>query len=293
MNGEKTKATTDFFLESLDRLSDKAGPLQRTLQQLQAAYLNGQVKFSDNVDDCLRSIRNDLSSLQVGSKRVVRQYELLQGLVHTSALITSSLEVDKVLEEVMDRAIELTNAERAYLVLRDSEHDELEIRAARNWDRENLSENDLTFSRGVIQTALETREPILTINAQGDSRFQGNESVLVNDLRSILCIPLVLRHKAIGVLYADNRSLQGIFDEGSVQLLGAFANQAAIAIENARHFGQLKSDLAEVKKEVSRLQIEINEQRLATELHEITETDYFQRLSGMARSMRQRRNKSG
>lgn len=288
MSLPKGKAATDYFLESLGRLTDRNGPLQKTLRQLRDIASRQDVDLPEDVDDCLRSVNRDLSAVQVGSRRVVGQIEELRGLVHISALITSSLDVNQVLEEVMDTAITLTNAERAYLVLREGKDNELVLRAARNWDKESISDSDVTFSRGIIESAIETGEPILTINAQGDSRFQGNESVLVHDLRSIVCIPLTLRGRVLGVLYADHRSVQGIFDESSVQLLSAFANQAAIAIENAQHFTRVKKDLDHAKREVHRLRIEINEKKLDKELTEITESDFFQRISSMASKMRER-----
>lgn len=283
------EAASDAFIESLKRLTSQGAPLQTVLSDLRRSSQDPNHQPAAEIAEHVSQVVRDLSAVQVGSKRVVNQLEQLRGLVRTSALITSSLDIDRVLEEVMDSAIELTKAERAYLMLRAEGSDELELRAARNWDRETLAEQEVTFSRGVMATVLETGEPVLTINAQGDSRFQGQASVLINDLRSIICIPLTLRDRVTGVLYADNRFEQGVFDQDSVDLVATFANFAAIAIDNARHFMRVKADLAEAKREVKRLQIEINEQRLSSELSEITETDYFQRLSSLARDLRKRK----
>lgn len=282
-------AASDAFIESLKRLTSQGAPLQAVLHDLRQSTQDPDHRPTAAIAEHVSQVVRDLSAVQVGSKRVVNQLEQLRGLVRTSALITSSLDIDRVLEEVMDSAIELTKAERAYLMLRAEGSNELELRAARNWDRETLAEQDVTFSRGVMATVLETGEPVLTVNAQGDSRFQGQASVLINDLRSIICIPLTLRDRVTGVLYADNRFEQGVFDQESVDLVASFANFAAIAIDNARHFTRVKADLAEAKREVKRLQIEINEQRLSSELSEITETDYFQRLSSLARDLRKRK----
>jgi adenylate cyclase len=279
-------------VESLARLTAQGAPLQAVLQELRALAQSPNHQPAAELPAHIAQAVRDLSSVQVGSKRVVNQLRQLQGLVRTSAVITSSLEIDRVLEEVMDTAITLTNAERAYLMLRAEGSDELELRAARNWDRETLGEQEVTFSSSVMDTVLETGEPVLTLNAQGDSRFQGNESVLINDLRSIICIPLTLRDRVTGVLYADNRLEQGVFDQDSVELVSTFANFAAIAIDNARNFARVAADLAEAKREVKRLQIEVNEQRLSSEIDAITETDYFQRLSSLARDLRKRKAES-
>jgi adenylate cyclase len=289
VSGSTKQAASEAFVESLARLTAQGAPLQAVLQELRALAQSPNHQPAAELPAHIAQAVRDLSSVQVGSKRVVNQLRQLQGLVRTSAVITSSLEIDRVLEEVMDTAITLTNAERAYLMLRDEGSDELELRAARNWDRETLGEQEITFSSSVMDTVLESGEPVLTLNAQGDSRFQGHESVLINYLRSIICIPLKLRDRVTGVLYADNRLEQGVFDQDSVELVSTFANFAAIAIDNARHFARVAADLAEAKREVKRLQIEVNEQRLSSEISAITETDYFQRLSTLAHDLRKRK----
>lgn len=292
MSGTSKQAASEVFVESLARLTAPGAPLQAVLQELRALAQSPNHQPSPALPQHIAQAVRDLSSVQVGSKRVVNQLKQLQGLVRTSAVITSSLEIDRVLEEVMDTAITLTNAERAYLMLRAEGSDELELRAARNWDRESLGQQEVTFSSSVMDVVLESGEPVLTLNAQGDSRFQGNESVLINDLRSIICIPLKLRDRITGVLYADNRLEQGVFDQDSVELVSTFANFAAIAIDNARHFARVAADLAEAKREVKRLQIEVDEKRLNSEISAITETDYFQRLSSLAHDLRKRKTES-
>ena len=74
----------------------------------------------------------------------------------------------------------------------------------------------------------------------------GQESIVAFNLRSILCVPLKVKNDLIGVIYADNRIRTGIFAESERNLLVAFANQAAVAIENARLFSSLKHTLEEV-----------------------------------------------
>ena len=283
----------DAFSDSLERLTAPGAPLHSVVQDLRRATQEPEYRPPPDLVERVGHVVRDLAAVQVGSKRVIHRLEQLQSLVRTSAVITSSLDIDRVLEEVMDSAIALTSAERAYLMLRAEDSGELEVRAARNWDRETLSEQEVTFSRSVMSTVLETGEPVLTVNAQGDSRFQAHASVMMHDLRSIICIPLTLRDRITGVLYADNRFEQGVFDQDSVELVATFANFAAIAIDNARHFMRVSADLAEAKLEVQRLQIEVNEQRVQHELSEITETEYFQRLSTLARDLRKRSRGAG
>ena len=93
---------------------------------------------------------------------------------------------------------------------------------------------------------IESGEAIVTTNAQQDQRFSGQASVVALNLRSILCVPLKVKNDLTGVIYADNRIRTGMFGETERDLLTAFANQAAVAIENARLFTSLRQTLAEV-----------------------------------------------
>jgi len=130
-------------------------------------------------------------------------------------------------------------------MLRD-DRGEMVIRMGRNWEMESINASELTVSRSVVGRVIETGEPIVTTNAQEDKRFVGQESIVAFNLRSILCVPLKVKNDLIGVIYADNRIRTGIFAESEKELLNAFANQAAVAIENARLFSSLKHTLEEV-----------------------------------------------
>lgn len=280
-------AERDDFIERLERLSGPGSALAVAIAELRTA--NGSPR-SDLLTQ-LQSLARDLTDVRVLARRKLAQLDQFQVLVHTAGVVNSSLDVEVVLAEVMDAAIHLTNAERAFLMLRADEGD-LELRAARNWDRSALADRDVTFSRSVIDTVLASGEPVVTMNAQGDARFQGNESVLMHDLRSILCIPLTVRERAIGVLYADNRLAQGVFDRDAIAVVGVFADFAAIAIENARHFMRVAADLTAAKHEVERLRIEVDQKRLRAEVDHITDSDYFHRLEALARDARNRKGQN-
>jgi GAF domain-containing protein len=178
-------------------------------------------------------------------------------------------------------------------MMRDRDTGELHTLVARNWNSESLSESDVVFSRNVVQMALERGEPVLTTNAKDDTRLKFYESVIDNDMRSILCIPLTMRGDVVGVLYADNRLTQDVFKAEKVPLLAAFGAQAAIAIENAQAFGQVKRDLDRALTELENLQIQIDHKRVDEQVNEIVESDYFQQLASAAKSMRSRYTEGG
>ncbi|MBM3144030.1 MAG: GAF domain-containing protein [Chloroflexi bacterium] len=169
----------------------------------------------------------------------------LRALADIGQVVNSSLDLSEVLRIVMDTIIRLTGAERGFLMLRD-ENGGLDIRIARNWERESIREADFAISRTVINRVAEEGQSIVTTNAIEDPRFGGQDSIIAYNLRSILCVPLKVKEVITGVIYADNRIRTGLFTNSERDLLSAFANQAAVAIENARLFESVRQTLAEV-----------------------------------------------
>lgn len=237
MNPEKTHPST--IHDRVLTLALQAGKLRDMFQQKKTRDLPPHT-----IDD-LTNLASTLS--QIGKQ--VEEFEQDNGnllaLANIGQVINSSLELDEVLRIVMDNIVHLTHAERGFLMLRD-EKGEMVTRTARNWEQESLKQNETATSRTVVQRVIESGEPLITTNAQEDQRFSGQESIVALNLRSILCVPLKVKAELIGVIYADNRIRSGIFAESERDLLVAFANQAAVAIENARLFSSLRRTLAEV-----------------------------------------------
>jgi adenylate cyclase len=169
----------------------------------------------------------------------------LRALAQIGQIVNSSLDLSEVLQSVMDTIIRLTGAERGFLMLKD-ETETLKTQVARNWEQESLDNSELSVSRTIINRVVESGQAVLTTNAQDDPRFIGQDSVITYNLRSILCVPMCFKGSLIGVLYADNRIRSGLFTPKQLDLLSDFANQGAVAIENARLFDRVKHTLAEV-----------------------------------------------
>ncbi len=193
----------------------------------------------------LKNLEGSLERISAVLVPYEQRYSHLQALAGIGQIVNSTLEIDEVLQIVMDTIVRLTEAERGFLMLRD-ERGEMAIRIARNWEQESINQAEASISRTIVQRVIEAGEAVLTTNALEDQRFSGQESVIAFNLRSILCVPLMVKTELIGVIYTDNRIRTGIFSESDRDLLIAFANQAAVAIENARLFSSLKRTLAEV-----------------------------------------------
>ena len=190
----------------------------------------------------------------MSNQLVERQEARLAALYEVSSRLGKSLDLGEVLNQVMDSIIQLTGAERGFLMLYNAENGSLQTRAARNFDQETIEADAVNISHTGIERAINTGEGILSSNAQEDDRFSGRESVVGYQLRSIMCAPLRVRGQTLGAVYVDNRLFSGVFEKDDLGLLVTFANQAAIAIDNARLFTQTDQALARRVEELSLFQ---------------------------------------
>ncbi len=183
-----------------------------------------------------------------------KQKARLLALYEVSSQLGASLDPNQVINQIMDAIMHLTGAERAIMMLYDEVTGELKVRSSRTIDQRDLDAPSLQISRTVVERAIAAGKAVLTNNAQEDDRFSTQESVVGLQLRSIMCAPLRIRGYTLGAVYVDNRLFSGVFNQEDLDLLMAFANQAAIALDNARLFTQTDQALARRVEEVTLFQ---------------------------------------
>jgi Nif-specific regulatory protein len=170
--------------------------------------------------------------------------EIYESLYRISQLFNSILEPELLLEQVLDEAIKSVRAERGLLVLSDEKTGALEVKAARGVDRaieKELSE----VSQTALKEVLTKREGRIYLDAR--SAFPAAQSVIIGQVRSIACVPLVGKGRLIGAIYVDSRTDKNVFREDTLKFLEAFAGVAALAIENARLYQTLASESGQLR----------------------------------------------
>ena len=200
----------------------------------------------------------------------------LHELLRVNRELTRERRPERVLELIIDRAIDLTGAERGFVII--ANQGKLSVEVARNIDQETLRRKSFKFSRSVAEQVVASAEPINTGDAMADNRFADNLSVHEMHLRSVLCVPLRMQARVLGALYLDNRFQQGAFLASHLTLLQAFADQAAIALFNARmvrEAEQRNAELAETKAQVDTLNKQL----------QVTVTDQVQRIEAMTATL--------
>jgi len=180
------------------------------------------------------------------ARTLTRELNNLRALARNTELITSTLDLDLILSDVVDTVIALTGGERGYIVLYDAAADTIAFRIARDAGQSDLSADQVTVSQAVIRRAIADRKVIVTSDALGDQRFDTSKSIARLRLISILCVPLIRLGEVTGAIYVDSRMRAGLFDREAQTLVQAFADQAALAIENARLYASVRSGLAEI-----------------------------------------------
>ncbi len=143
-------------------------------------------------------------------------------------------DIARLLIKVTDHAVALLGAERGFVVLA-NDMGELEAHAAR--DRKGGDEPHARFSRSVAEKVVRLGEPVIAVSARDDERLAQAVSVHQLMIQSIACVPIRGAPpvgRTIGALYVETRLRPGLRFNDELPTLMAFADQAAIAIENAR-----------------------------------------------------------
>ncbi len=178
--------------------------------------------------------------------------QYLEALVEISREINSIQESGILLERTLEIALKQLAAERGFILLTDSESGEMQPRASRNIDSASISDIS-EISNSSVQKVMTEKRPMLTFDTLSDEEFDRTQSVVLHKISSIACVPLLLKGELIGVIYIDSRGQKAAFNRQSIDFLSAFANQAAVAIQNARLMESLRRENKLLREEFQRM----------------------------------------
>jgi hypothetical protein len=165
-----------------------------------------------------------------GESPGARQMELL---VDLSRKIASRMEIDAILGKVVEYSIRLAGAERGFLFLADGT-DHLRVRVALDDRGRDLIAENVRVSSGVVSAMLAHGIPIFLDDVKLNDSFARRRSISESGVRFILGIPLKARGRVLGFIYVDNTRSAREFSSAERNVLASFADQAALALENAR-----------------------------------------------------------
>jgi K+-sensing histidine kinase KdpD len=164
-----------------------------------------------------------------------RQADRLQRILEISQILTSTYNLDELLQMILAAATELTKTEAASILLLDESGADLRFAATTERDRDKMMLLRVPVESSLAGTILRSGEPMVFDNVQQDPRhFDGVDKQVGFESRSMLGVPLLVRDRSVGVLEAWNKLDNSSFSEEDGQILMTLAAQAAVAIENAR-----------------------------------------------------------
>jgi serine phosphatase RsbU (regulator of sigma subunit) len=192
-----------------------------------------------------------ISSGERVSREVLREpFERLRVLYQISDSIRGELKLDDLLEKIMDISWSVVSPYRGVILLRDEKDGTLDPVVVRSRD----DEGEITISSTIVERCIAERVAILVSDAPSDLRFSANESIIAGKIRSAICAPIVWKNEVLGVIYIDSQESGKVYyTDDEVELVSGIANQAAMAITNARlHREALDRQRLEKELEIAR-----------------------------------------
>jgi Nif-specific regulatory protein len=168
----------------------------------------------------------------------------LSALMKISTTINAIRGLEKLQKTLLDLLFEVVPAERGVVLLTDhgAEGEEPVFGSVFGLDRERGQDASIKVSSKVTRWVLKHRESILITNQAEADNFGSSDSLVADQPASVMCVPLIMLDRSLGVIYLDTTELDTPFDQDHLQLVSAISSITAVAIENARHFEWLVSE---------------------------------------------------
>ncbi len=165
-------------------------------------------------------------------------HKKLLTLYEVGNIVNSVLELKTLLSIIMAMAIKVMQANRGFLLLREKGGDLKPVAT----HALTPAEAQAPYSQTIVDTVLRERVPVLVLDATHDVRFSNRDSLKALPLSSVICVPIWERENIAGVIYVDKAEGTSTFNEEDMYFLSAFANQAAVAIANAKLFDDVRRE---------------------------------------------------
>lgn len=196
----------------------------------------------ESIEHLLDPLATDESALNLSAYQgTPRPQAKLKTLLMVSELLSSPGEIDAVLARILDLLFQILDIDRGALLLVDRRSGELKPRVQRS-RLPGTPPNRRLYSTTIVQHILERGVPALFANPQDDLRLPATRSIVGQAIHASMGAPLRARGRTFGVVYVDNLSTPNRFTGEDLEFLGAFANQAAIAIDNAELYQRIESE---------------------------------------------------
>ena len=248
----------DFYISDLGSLNgtsvggaEAADARLSNGDRVMVGYVTFRFFDGDAADEDTSGVYLDKTEFQLPENSVRLRIEEVFGAMARDLTAILSLiekvgairETENLQNELLRQIFEVVPADEGAILLIDDQQEFAEMAGlSRAGETETAS-----VSQTIVRQVLETRQVILVTDFAAEENLQGAESLFLRKIKSVLCVPVVLFDKTLGVVYLA--SAQARFDESHLRFLTAVAGIAAVSIENARNFAILESENARLRGE--------------------------------------------
>ncbi|MBV8172185.1 MAG: GAF domain-containing protein [Candidatus Eremiobacteraeota bacterium] len=205
-----------------------------------------------------RELEASVASARAGrlQSELETQRRRAETLARIGKAINAVRRLDALLQLIIDLAVEATGAERGLIVVPDPGGGRQEYSAGANLEPDAVVRPEFSVSRSIIERVFKESAPLVTTDAQNDPQVDATPSIRSLHIRSINCVPIVGKSGTIGVLYVDSRIRTDNLFQHDPELLTSIADQAAVAIDNARLYDDWNKnfeDLSNIKAQTDEI----------------------------------------
>jgi len=179
----------------------------------------------------------------------MKNFTELQLLLDLSKSILGLSDINEVLEIAIDKAIEITNAERGIIVLFEKK-DKILFKTARNLQKQDLDHPEFEISRTIINKVKKNGKLFFRDNALEDQGLKSSASTMRLNILSVICLPLLHNNEIFGVVYLDNRTIDGVFSVQTCQFAESFSDFISLAAFQALERKRLLNRVSSLEKKL-------------------------------------------
>ncbi len=254
---EDRQYAIDFCLNSSSRLRDFEFEYRMIKSDGSIVWLHDivSVESMNGVPKILRGFMIDITERKLEAKQIQRKSKELSTLHDFNLAVTSTLDLQKVLNLLVEKTTQLLPYSGLFLSLYNHDKRELELIVSRNFYTSELTESLRRIGgKSFAQKIFETKTPIVVKNLQTDPRVRDPEFARRHGLKSYIGVPLMVRGEALGV-FGFHTKEEHDFTGGEVEFLSTLASQAAIAIHNSQLYENIAEKTTELQKANQQLSV--------------------------------------
>ncbi len=218
--------------------------------KLAKKFLNHSLKLARTLQN-ERFVKELSVRIQAISQTAPDQQRLLTSIHGISEILKSITSYEEALQKVVKYAVDETGAERGVLLLKPDDNSEMHVKASVGCDELSLPDVK-DFSTRIPQDVAKDHTPLIIENALTDKRTKGYKSIVAHNIMSVICMPIIIKDKLLGVLYLDHHTIPALFDRDDITFASSIANFVSIILAKIQEFKTISLTTNRLQDELSR-----------------------------------------